>query len=216
MRNYTGWWFWIISPTFKLAERNKKIQLAKDDGIARLTIGIGRYNHYYFLTSLSLAFVYGIVLGANRHDLPSLANFRILSAFIVGYLIVSRAVEIFAAFLIDAVEKLNGRPSASALRFGDRLHLALKSYLEIMVGFGLLYYILPNSFFIHSFGSIIEATYFSGVTMTTIGYGDFSPKHWISQILVILQVFCSLALALVCFTVYTTLALADLTNKNKE
>jgi voltage-gated potassium channel len=213
MKKYTGWWFWILSPTFKLAEINKKAQLAKDDGIARLTKGIGRYNRFYFLTSLILAIVYGIVLGANRHHLPGFADFRILSAFIFGYLIVSRAVEIFAAFLIDAVEKLNGRPSTSALKFGDRLHLALKSYLEIMVGFGLLYYLLPDKFFSHPFGSIIEATYFSAVTMTTVGYGDFSPCHWISQTLVVLQVFCGLTLALVCFTIYTTLALADLTNK---
>lgn len=214
MKNYTGWWFWPISPTYKIAEKSKEARLRKKNGVELLTKGIRRYNYYYFFASLSLAVVYGILLGANRHNLEYFAHFRKLSAFTIGYVIFSRAVEIFAAFLIDATEKLNGRRSASSLRFGDRLHLALNSYLELMIGFGLLYYLLPDSFFSHSFNSIIEAIYFSAVTMTTVGYGDFYPHHWVSQMLVILQIFCSLTLALVCFTVYTTLALASKSNEN--
>lgn len=209
MKRYIRWLYWIVSPTYKLAERSKKRTLRKANGAELLTKAIRRYNHYYVFATLLLAAVYGILLGANRHDMACLALARTLSSGLIGYVIVSRAIEIFSSFLIDATEKLNGVPSKSCLKFGDRLHLALNSYLELMLGFGLLYYLLPDDFFVDSFGNIIEAIYFSAVTMTTVGYGDFHPHHWISEILVVLQIFCSLTLALVCFTVYTTLALAS-------
>ncbi|WP_082160915.1 MULTISPECIES: potassium channel family protein [Burkholderia] len=208
--------FWIISPTYKIAERNKRIKLAEDSTGKLLTEGIKRYNHYYLLTSVALAISYGILLGANRHNLEQLKFIRLVSAALIGYIITSRAIEIFTSFLLDATEKLNGRRSSSNLGFGDRLRLALNSYLEIMIGFGVIYYLAPNTFFSHEFKNIVEAIYFSAVTMTTVGYGDYYPQHWTSQLLVILQIFCSLTLALVCFTVYTTLALAGTSNKNQE
>lgn len=215
MKNYTGRWLWIISPTYKIAEAKKK-PLAEIKNRESLTNAITRYNHYYLFMSALLAITFGIIFGANRHTLESFAHLRNYSATIIGYLIISRAVEIFTSFFIDAIEKLNGKAAASNLKFGDRLHLALNSYLELMIGFGLLYYLLPDSYFSHPFASIIESIYFSAVTMTTVGYGDFSPHHWMAQLLVILQIFCGLTLALVCFTVYTTLALSEHSNKAKE
>ncbi len=207
--------FWLLSPTYKLAERNKRLLLAGENGKERVTQGIKRYNHYYLFITVGLAVGTGLFFDQKyyAHENYKYVNY-IVCAFI-GYLILfSRGFEIFKAFLDDAVEKLNRVPSTSALNYGDRLRLAFNSYIELMVGFGVLYYLLPSTLFKGGspqflFSSVIEAVYFSGITMATVGYGDISPAHWITQCLVVFQVFCGLTLALVSFTVYTSLALAS-------
>lgn len=216
MKKYTGTWFWVLSPTFKIAERKKEVLINGHDGVERVTDAIKRYNKFYFNVSLALALICGVLFWGCRRDEPHLAVIRVTAAVTFGGLIVSRAVEIFAAFLIDAVEKLNGRPSTSQLGFGDRLSLALKSYLELMFGFGALYYLLPASWFKGGLDNIVAAIYFSAVTMTTVGYGDITADYWLTQALVVLQIFCSLILALVCFTVYTILALAAIQERNAD
>lgn len=215
MKHNTHPLFWVLSPTYKLAERNKKKWLVGDDGRQRLTDKIKKHNQYYLAITLMFAAVAGLIF---KQDFYSDKDYKYLTYFVVSLYVwlifFSRGYEIFKAFLDDAVEKLNGIPSTSALNYGDRLRLAFNSYIELMVGFGVLYYVLPSSFFKGSapnfqFANIIEAIYFSGITMATVGYGDISPACWFTQALVVFQVFCSLTLALVSFTVYTSLALAS-------
>lgn len=213
--------FWI-SPTFKIAEITKNKFRKNGDSEAKLASIIYRYNLLYLSVTIFFAVVTGIVLYPGFIDLTQVATIKKTFLYIVGPLIFSRAAEIFIAFLRDAVSKMDGNKSSTNLTYGTRLELALKSYIELLVGFGLLYYILPNCFFKggdgnFEFQSIIEAIYFSGATMTTLGYGDISPKHWISQILVIFQLFCGMTLALVSFTVYTSLGLSsDKNSKNSN
>ena len=206
--------FWILSPTYKLAERNKRKWLAGDDGPQRLTDEIKKHNLNCLATTLLFAAVAGLIF---KQDFYANDDYKYVTYFFVSLYVwlifFSRGYEIFKAFLDDAVEKLNGVPSTSALNYGDRLRLAFNSYVELMVGFGGIYYLLPSSFFkggssAYQFANIVEAIYFSGITMTTVGYGDISPANFFTQTLVVFQVFCSLTLALVSFTVYTSLALA--------
>ncbi|MFZ6767101.1 potassium channel family protein [Undibacterium sp. Di26W] len=213
----TSFLFWI-SPTFKIAELTKNKFRKNGDSEEKLATIITRYNLLYLSVTLAFAFVIGIVLYPGFLDVAQAIIIKKIFLYIVGPLIFSRAAEIFIAFLRDAVSKMDGNKSSTNLTYGKRLELALKSYVELLVGFGLLYYILPDCFFKggegnFQFQSIIEAIYFSGATMTTLGYGDISPKHWVTQILVIFQLFCGMTLALVSFTVYTSLGLA--TNKNQ-
>ena len=208
--------FWILSPTYKLAERQKKKWLGTNNNKQMLSENIKKYNRYYLATTLWLAVYAGFFFKqeyyANEQD--KYINLVTVILF-CWFIIFSRGFEIFKAFIDDAVEKLNGKPSTSDLSYGDRLQLAFNSYIEIMVGFGVMYYMLPSSFFKSgaivpfNFENIVEAIYFSGITMTTVGYGDISPANPITQILVVFQVFCGLTLALVSFTVYTSLALIN-------
>lgn len=202
-------WMWLLSPTYKFAEWRKNRLLQEPDGRRAMTKAIEDYNLYYLRITIVLALAaWAFVRTDFGFDQSSYINWSVWIFF--GWMIFfSRGIEIFKAFLDDAVDKLNHRPSQSHLRFGDRLKLAFRSYIELMVGFGTLYYILPQSMMKEGFTNIFQAIYFSGVTMTTIGYGDNSPVHMLTQFLVVLQVFCGLTLALVSFTVYTSLALAQ-------
>jgi voltage-gated potassium channel len=207
--------FWILSPTYKLAELNKRKWLAGDNGQQRLTDEIKKHNLNCLAITLFFATVAGLIF---KQDFYANDDYKCITYFFVSLYVwlffFSRGYEIFKAFLDDAVEKLNGTPSTRSLNYGDRLRLAFNSYIELMVGFGVLYYVLPSSFFKggasgFQFANIVEAIYFSGITMATVGYGDISPASWFTQTLVVFQVFCSLTLALVSFTVYTSLALAS-------
>lgn len=216
----THGFYWIISPTYKLAEHRKNKILSSPDGSKDLTKTITQYNKYYLVATLMLAPYVDIFFdqALYRDDQYKYVNYIWVLSF--GWVVYfSCAFEIFKAFLDDATDKLNHRVSDSQLSYGDRLRLAFNSYIELLVGFGTLYYMLPSNLFKGGspgflFKNVFEAVYFSGITMATVGYGDISPAHWLTQGLVLFQVFCGLTLALVSFTVYTSLAL-DETHKNR-
>lgn len=55
----------------------------------------------------------------------------------------------------------------------------------VSVCFGYIYSILPEEYF--EFKDKIDPYYFSFTTMSTVGYGDYSPKHWKAKLIVIIQ-----------------------------
>ena len=136
----------------------------------------------------------------NDYRDPLFVSFALL---VWGYSI-SRANEIIYAFLGDAIARLNGKKAKSNLKYGDRIRLALSSYLELVVNFASVYYVMPADWFNKSLDTYWQALYFSGVTITTLGYGDFSPKYWIAQVLSVYEVFCGFSLLIVSFTVYVS------------
>jgi len=78
------------------------------------------------------------------------------------------------------------------------------NYLECLVAFGTLYmmaYLFGDSFASQSPGRFLESwitpLYFSFVTITTLGYGDFSPQCGLGRLLVMVEVFLGLILFLV-------------------
>lgn len=77
------------------------------------------------------------------------------------------------------------------------------SYGEVLINFAIIFYLLPKQYFKNEFSSVIEALYFSGISIATVGYGDNYPTHWSTQMLVLYEIFCGLALLLVAFAVYT-------------
>ena len=65
------------------------------------------------------------------------------------------------------------------------------NFLEISIGFGLLYFLgcqRFSEFFNHPFDSPLHAIYFSFITSATVGYGDVYPTHVVARVLVIMQV----------------------------
>ncbi|PKG37045.1 potassium channel family protein [Psychromonas sp. Urea-02u-13] len=97
-------------------------------------------------------------------------------------------------------DKINGEQ----LKNHDRLILSFRSYFELIINFSIIYFLLPSIYWKEQKSSldIIEATYFSGVTITTLGYGDISPILWFSQFLSVFEVLCGFTLIVVCLAVY--------------
>ena len=181
---------WIISPTYIFARWLKQ----RGD---RKTI-IEDLNQLNFL----LAFI----LGGAATFFPSIISYFIATKLLIGYYCISRCSEILIAFILDAFAKLNGEKSLSKLRPGDRVRLAIKSYIELILNFGMIYWLLPCSFFGGTgIANYVQGVYFSGITITTLGYGEIHPIHWLPQILTIYEVLTGFTLIVVSFTVYTGL-----------
>lgn len=97
-----------------------------------------------------------------------------------------------------------GKVNGEQLENHDRLILSFRSYFELIINFSIIYFLLPSIYWKGQESSlnIIEATYFSGVTITTLGYGDISPILWFSQFLSVFEVLCGFTLIVVCLAVY--------------
>jgi voltage-gated potassium channel len=127
-------------------------------------------------------------------------------SIILGFYLWSRSFEILAAFIIDAIDKTKPRkPSSSKLEPRDRISLSLKSYIELILIFALGYWLMPGCWWESAPKSILESVYFSGVTITTLGYGDIHPTHIIPQLLTVYEVLCGFSLIVVSFAIYTGL-----------
>ncbi|HET9366047.1 MAG TPA: ion channel, partial [Candidatus Angelobacter sp.] len=94
----------------------------------------------------------------------------------------SRINELFIAYYRDAFQQLAAAPSETEITPVERLRFLVGSYFEVAVQFGILYFCFPPCFFKAEFNTVIQAVYFSVVTITTVGYGDITPTKWESQI----------------------------------
>jgi voltage-gated potassium channel len=188
----------VLSPTYWYADY-RKAQLSKE---ARTEL-IKKYNSRYLYASWLLAGGLGITWQWNEYpDGAWLWPYGILVALLIWIFPLSRCNEIFAAFLHDAYDKVEHLKPESDLTFSDRIRLALHSYLELLSNFAIIYFLLPNKWFSAPLGNMIEALYFSGVTITTLGYGDVHPTKWLPQLLVVYEVFCGFILLIVSFAIY--------------
>jgi voltage-gated potassium channel Kch len=111
----------------------------------------------------------------------------------------SRINEIAYAFYRDALS----RTKSSDLTVTDRIRMAMRSYFGLAVNFAILYYFSPvANLFNNSFGNFLEAFYFSGVTLATLGYGDILPQHWLSRLLALYEVFTGILIVAVAIATY--------------
>jgi hypothetical protein len=121
---------------------------------------------------------------------------------ISGTLIVyawSRINEIAYAFYRDALS----RTKRSDLTVTDRIRMAMRSYFGLAINFAILYYFTPVAhLFNNSFGTFLEAFYFSGVTLATLGYGDILPHHRLSRLLALYEVFTGILIVAVAIATY--------------
>jgi voltage-gated potassium channel len=114
----------------------------------------------------------------------------------------SRVNEIFYAFLRDGLDRIKGTPEETGLTPYDRIVLVSRSYLEVIVDFGILYYLGFRDAFSPRFRDAVEAVYFSAITIATVGYGDLAPCRPVSQLLVVYEVLGGLVLIIVAFGAY--------------
>ena len=197
----------VLSPTFALADCHKSRVENKevDKKERRKAVGalIGKYNKGYFCTAILFAF--GCVwLPVGDFGTEYRIENLLLVAALVWLYPMSRANEIMYAFLGDAIAKVNREDDRSDLRYGDRIGFAFWSYLELVVNFASIYYLMPEKWFDKSLETYREALYFSGVTITTLGYGDFAAQYWMPRLLSVYEVFCGFSLLIVSFTVYVS------------
>lgn len=205
--------FWIFSPTYLLADWRKKQAKGKSDRAQKII----KYNMSYF--SLSIWFLVAIeLIGKSNGEIAK--NFvwiNNLTIFLFVWVIpFSRCNEIFWAFIQDALEKVEQTTSKSNLTYRQRLNLAFFSYGELVINFALMFYVMPETWWgTNKFATTIDALYFSGITIVTVGYGDYTPTYWIPKLLTVYEVFCGVVLLVVSFTVYTSRGLSENTKSNQ-
>ncbi|MCK8825848.1 potassium channel family protein [Fuchsiella alkaliacetigena] len=201
----------IISPTYLITNLVKNSQKAKQEQELRKKLFKKINSIYFFLDwlffGLLLLWSYWINIA------PFLAR---IAFFLISYYAVSRVIEIFLALLLDSLDKMKNKPHEKNLKYSDRYIIALKSYLELILNYGIIFYALstnyaqylfasPQGLFNKSFNNIFEATYYSVSTITILGYGDISPTHFLTQLFSIFQVLTGVFLLIVTFTIYVTL-----------
>jgi voltage-gated potassium channel len=208
----------VLSPTWLLARQLK----AKKFGDERKALLVN-LNVAYLIFAILLIFPvlffqaeWSLKSGENVSSLYESIPFgcRVLW----GYFLISRCNEIFMAFLDDAADKLKKTDSTSSLEFYERLKLSFKSYLELIVNFAFIYMLTPVSYWCATSSnvcqsnlvSINDALFYSAATITTLADSSVSPSYWLVQFLTIYQIFCGFTLLVVCFTVYTSRAIADI------
>jgi len=64
--------------------------------------------------------------------------------------------------------------------------------------------------------NIGDAIYFSGVTITTLGYGDIAPNILLSKFLVVFEVLSGFTLIIVSFTIYVSRAMKEIDDENSK
>lgn len=126
-----------------------------------------------------------------------------LSFSLWAWFLWSRCAEVLIAFYRDALDRLRGRESGSDLNGPWRVVLALNSYLELVIVYGLLYAIMPKTMWSEAPVKITDALWVSASTITTSGSAGLTIKHWLPQFFSTLEIFSGVILLVVCFTLYS-------------
>jgi len=129
-----------------------------------------------------------IVLRWMMHLLPSplILKWASLSALI--FLIQLTLVLLFKVF------KESGKVTVDKIKGAIAVYLLFGLTWSIL--YGLLEQILPNAFNLPGIADMNSAdrqqmlTYFSFVTLTTVGYGDITPTHEVSRMFAIMEALC--------------------------
>ncbi|WP_211231345.1 potassium channel family protein [Halonatronum saccharophilum] len=121
------------------------------------------------------------------------------------------------------MDKLKNKPLEEDLKYSDRCIITLKSYLEIILNYGIIYYGLSTRYAQNIFSSkeplisprldnVFEGVYFSINTISILGYGDIQPNHFSSQFFSSLEVLSGVFLFIVSFATYLTLNFTPVSN----
>lgn len=200
--------FWLLSWTWALANVLKPEH--DREGRARI---IRLMNMIYFLGSVGLVTT---VIACTGDDLDRIRPDG-LRWWAVGlqYVLLWRFFEVLRAFHQDAFDKLLTPGSTSSLTFPERVRLALRSYLELIVDFALIYALLPVSAWVPTENpeppaSVTDLLWYSANVITTSGGGGFVPMSIPLKVLSVGEVFAGVILLIVCFTVYVSRALGPM------
>ena len=185
----------VLSPTRKIIDwRTNNISPAQRGKRLR------NWNKYLFSFELLLVVILNVI-----SSFPFWLKWLLL---IYSY---SRCNEIAYAFYKDVFSRLKKEKPKSNLNSVDRIKMGIKSYLGLIINFALLYFLIPsvNLIYCSDFfkmelqcSDFFTWVYFSGVTLTTLGYGDITPIHLLSQFLVLYEVLVGILLIVVVIATY--------------
>lgn len=201
---------WCISPTlFVSSSYKKRAPTPRERGKRVRTLNIT------YFTVACILFT-SIIILYMTHTITH------INTFLIGFYILwslSRVNEIFMAFMKDVFDKLDPRKrKKNGLQYYERIALALRSFIELILHYAMLYYLLDtcfvryglwNGLFNQPLRDPLTALYFSLITIVSIGYGDYYPIHPISKLLVMYEIINGLLLLAVSFTVYVGLDLDE-------
>ncbi|HEX8512648.1 MAG TPA: ion channel [Allosphingosinicella sp.] len=197
--------FWVFSPTWGLANVLKR----RSDKKQRAAM-IRRLNWIYFLASLGIL---GLTIALTGNDLAIIRPEKYgWWTAILHYILLWRFFEISYAFLRDAFDKLEKPESSSGLRWGDRVMLAMRSYVELVSNLALIYALFPRSAWLATDlprppSTVTDLVWYSANVITTSGDGGYIPGNILLKLFSIGEVFCGVILLVVSFTIYTSRAL---------
>jgi len=197
----------FISFTFVMADFLKYKEKRKGNKSKEIIIKLNKL--YFSLSFVSSLLVY-LTSKLDMFEVPDLLQLGLY--VVIFYFAFSRCNEIFFAFIKDATSSLKNPVCKSGLKYYEKINLAMRSYLELIINFGIMYYIL-NCIGWFSDGTInlLQSIYFSGVTITTLGYGDIHPTTILAQLLTVYEVLSGFTLIVVSFAVYVSCSI-----KNEE
>jgi voltage-gated potassium channel len=217
MKNFWNWkelLLFVLSPTRCLAALLKDKKKTKDE-VKDLIITL---NWLYFCMAPIVAIVVEIIGECKTDQGLFLIGFA-------GYYAFSRVNEIFIAFIKDAKSHLKEPNHSSSLKYFERIPLAMRSYIELIILYGIITFVLHSlspfmlcgeTIYKGDLTTMWQAIYYSGVTITTLGYGDITPTHFISQFMAIFEVLNGFLLIVVSFTIYVSRSISDEKDKKSD
>ena len=199
-------WHYPVETAIDLYFRITRTDLEKRVGAreakARFRKGV---EWFWILFSLLLVFAYILAVWLCRRAservqtgyVPWISSgFILVLALIAAY----RVIDIMAAsFWLHVLRKYETDAPPHALT------MTVLAYVNVLICYGILYLVEA-----YSTGDMfraktplwtepVDAAYFSAVTITTLGFGDFSPERWQGKSLVASEVFIGLILIIVTF-----------------
>jgi hypothetical protein len=171
-----------------------------------------RWNIGWFLFEILVGAVL-IAASAAVDKIPMRIAYWSIAAF---YLAFSRAAEVSYAFARDVSDRLGEMQPQSVLTSRQRIVMAFRSYVGLIVNFAVMLFFLPELSRFPVFGwslpydqelfskanSFFDMLYFSVTTITTTGYGDMAPSTWPTRVLVMWEVLSGLLLIAITLAIY--------------
>lgn len=132
---------------------------------------------------------------------------------VLALIAVFRCVEVPAAFLVDALERLDSPPKSEAgseqskakravIGKSQRIELAIGAYFEVILNYAFLYSMLPAKWWGEKLLTVGDSLYFSVVTVTTLGYGDLFPGKLPGRLLAMNEAVSSVILLVLTISFY--------------
>ncbi len=153
---------------------------------------------------LAAIFVTTTVFAHCRHfNLPT------WTYWLFAVLALSRINELVLAFYGDALDRVNHETPRLALKPSQRVNLLGVGYLETLVQFGILHLaiqsIVSPTAYNQPFLDSLDSIYFSGITLTTTGYGDLYPVHTAARYLTLYEAIIGIVFLALALSVYLSI-----------